>query len=127
MAADFDEEYHRARVHQMETDTERLDLTFKGEFIDRVWRAAKKSANSTRVGRSDSFAGYIISVLQSTLDEPVQYAHQLVTVSCLAYFHQACITGSIPFMLGLFSYAVAKWESIGRLYVYPTRQPTMLI
>lgn len=80
MAADFDEEYFEERLHRMEEATERLDITFCGDFVDRVWKATKRMTDSSRISRGDAFAGYLISILQSILDEPVNYAHQLVTV-----------------------------------------------
>lgn len=84
MAADYDEEYYVNRMQQMENDTERLDATFGGDFVDRVWNSIKRDANSAHLSRSDAFAAYLLSVLQSVLDEPVKYAHQLVAASHLA-------------------------------------------
>lgn len=80
MAADFNIDFHHSRIEQMEKDTERLDLTFSGDFIDFIWTTTKQSAASATVGRSDSFASYLISVIQNILDQPVHHAHQLVTV-----------------------------------------------
>ncbi|PGH27929.1 hypothetical protein AJ80_00479 [Polytolypa hystricis UAMH7299] len=80
MAADFKMDYLWKLSEQMEKTTQRLDITLDGDFVNGVWEAVKRASGSNRMSRHDAFSGYLVSVLQSVLAEPVPYIYTLITL-----------------------------------------------
>ncbi|KAH7122341.1 hypothetical protein B0J11DRAFT_607587 [Dendryphion nanum] len=80
MLADFPEDFHRKRWRNLEIETERVEYCFDGIFVRRVWDCIQRQSGEAKIALHDAFSGYLISVLQSILVEPVSYLQQLITL-----------------------------------------------
>lgn len=82
MTVDFDPEFLDERHNSLLRDTVRVDIDIPGLFIKQIHERVKQtSPGSERMSVSDAFAGYLVHLLQNSLDKPVRAIQQLITVS----------------------------------------------
>lgn len=80
MIADFSEDSWEEHDWYVDEHTERIDYTCDGKFVEAVWAMVQEQASGSKVGRSDAFSGYLVSVVQALVDKPVEHLHQLIAL-----------------------------------------------